>query len=97
MGKKNTSVIHPQTVLNDCVEFRRLMGMKSSDLEELQELFGNLVMASIMAQSTRVHPEATQELMDRMQRVVDVLVYEWPIRYSLMITKPLRDLIGKPT
>jgi hypothetical protein len=80
--------INPQHVLDDCVRFRKLMGLRNSDPDELQELFVHLISAYIMASSTRKHPNATPEQLKLLERAVDTLMVEWPMRFSYMIFAP---------
>ena len=79
------SIIHPQTVIDDCNRFRQLMGLRTSDPDELQELFGHLTGAWMMAGSTRQHPDATEKQLKLMDFAFRGLQAEWPVRFSYMI------------
>ena len=81
--------IHPQHILDDCLRFRELMGRRDSDPEELQQLFTFLVGASVMARSTRQHPDATKAELERVQSATDALMVEWPMRYAMMVVGPM--------
>jgi len=85
-----TPRIHPQHVLDDCARFRELMGKRNSDPDELQKLFVALIGASVMALSTRKHPDATPEELKLVESAIDILMVEWPMRYSYMIFVHLR-------
>ena len=77
--------IHPQSVIDDCNHFRELWGLRSSDPDELQKLFGHLTVAWSLARSTSQHPEATKEELKLMDSVFDIIRIEWSIRYSYMV------------
>jgi len=77
--------IHPQSVIDDCNNFRELMGLRTSDPDELQELFEKLTARWILSASTRQHPDATQKQLELMDSAFKALLAEWPIRYSHML------------
>jgi len=85
--------IKPQHIMNDISTFREKMGLKSSNPDELQEMFNNLTAAWLMAASTRKHPDATDDEIETMDSCMDSLIVEWPMRYSMMVTQPMSDAV----
>jgi len=85
MTDTHKNCIHPKSVIEDCGRFRKLWGLRSSDPDELQEIFSNLTAAWMMAGSTRKHPEATEKELESMDFVFRGIQSEWPIRFSYMV------------
>jgi len=81
--------IRPQHIIDDIHRFREKMGLRSSDLDELQKLFASLMGCWAMARSTRQHPDATQEELDMMDMAFECLEAEWPRRFAMMAMGPM--------
>lgn len=79
------SSIHPQYVIDDIHRFRDKMGLRSSDLDELQELFATLMGCWVMARSTKQHPDATKKELDMMDMAFECLKAEWSKRFVLLV------------
>lgn len=87
--ERQRTVIHPKTIIDDVHRFREKMGLKTSDPDELQELYSTLLGCWAMARSTRQHPDATEEELDLMDRAFECLEAEWSKRFVMMAMGPL--------
>jgi len=65
------------------------MGLRSSNPDELHEMFQKLIIAAGLAASTKRHPDSTDEEIDLMLHMVDALMVEWPMRHAQMEIGPL--------
>lgn len=89
MTDKNQFKVHAKHVLDDCRRFRELMGLRSSNPDELHQMLQNLMAASMVAASTKRHTDSTDEEIYLMQHMVDALMVEWPMRQAQIEVGPL--------